>query len=155
MTHAYLHQMYGGRIKPHGKEFQAKILELNIKLDLDITATHSFFSWWRCDGICKKDPLHFYGYLSGIDEEHLFDSNPKGVASHAALCGGTFHKCFEPSSEIMCELRRVKRKRKSLIVANTLQENQCDKKSDNSTSRHEQQPAPKKSRVIRYSTGEE
>lgn len=113
MTHAYLQQIYGNKIKPHGKEFQAKILEINIALDLDITLLHNFLTWWRCDGDCRLKSVFFYGYLSGVDEEQIFDS--KGVERHAKFCGGTFQKAEQPNSEILSELRQIKRKRKSNI----------------------------------------
>lgn len=133
MTHAYLQQLYGNTIRPHGKEFQAKILEINIALDLDITLHHSFLSWWRCDGICRKKDIHFYGYLSGVDEKQVFGSNHKAVEIHKKLCGGTFSRTEEPNSEILSELRYIKRKRKSMIknmIVKAVRPEQVENQSD-------------------------
>lgn len=143
MVHAYLDQQYGGSIRPHGKEFQDKILQLNIALDLDITLTHSFVSWWRCDGKCRRQALFFYGYQSGVDEDHALHSHPKAAKVHQKYCGGTFHKTCEPNSEIFSELKRLKRKRKSMKCEAI----DCVESIDNSISPHDT-----KKRFTRYST---
>jgi hypothetical protein len=158
MTHAYLQQLYGSSIKPHGKEFRAKILEINIALDLDITTHHSYLKWWRCDGVCQKQELHYFGYLSGVDEHQLFASNQSAVKLHERYCGGKFSRTEEPSSEMQSELRRIKRKRKSTTRVVTFivggerdgQVYVCDKKKDDKNlSRHD---APKKLKITKYST---
>ncbi len=59
--------------------------------------------------------MHYYGYVSGVDEKHVFDSHPISVEKHKQACGGKFHACDEPSSEILAELRQIKRKRNSII----------------------------------------
>lgn len=114
MTHAYLQQLCGSSIRPHGKEFQAKILEINIALDLEIPLKHSFLLWWRCDGVCRTKRFYYYGYVSGVDEKIVFGANPQAVEEHAKFCGGKFFPTEEPNSEILSELREIKRKRKSM-----------------------------------------
>lgn len=156
MTHAYLQQLYGGTIRPHGKEFGEKILKINIALDLDITVKHDFLSWWRCDGICRTKDVHFYGYLSGVDEQQVFQTNPEAVKNHAKFCGGTFSKTEEPNAEILSTLRRIKRKRKSMHeIVNVGEIHPCkNAKGDISLKRHN---TPNRKRTIHYATdsGEE
>lgn len=120
MTHAYLQHVHNGNIKPHGKEFKKKTSEINAALKLNITTQHNFLSWWRCDGKCRLLPLHYYGYVSGVDEKKIFDLERKEVKAHKDLCGGNFHQIEEPSSEMLLELRRIKRKRKSMLEEDNL-----------------------------------
>lgn len=54
----------------HGKNFHAKMYEINRLAGTNITVYHTFIDevnsyknhWWRCDGVCK-DRSPFYGFV--------------------------------------------------------------------------------------------
>lgn len=151
MTHAYVHQKYGPLAKPHGKEFKEKIKEINDTLKLNIDTFHNFLSWWRCDGDCRFQSAHFYGYVSASDEAAVFDLRRKGVQIHKELCGGSFHKTTEPNPEMLLEFRRLKRKRQEKFEMKKCRESlghiQCNRCKCDDTKIDSSQ-----SKMIRYST---
>lgn len=120
MTHSYLYQKYGSRIKPHGKEFKSKIKTINEFLNINIPTTHNYLTnWFRCDGEgCRHHPLFYFGYISS-QAQNVYESDSHSCRDflelHAKTCSGTFVKSNEPSGMMMKRIRAVKRREKKMI----------------------------------------
>lgn len=129
MIHAYLQNVHGDTIRPHGKEFKQKTNEINSALNLNIQLKHNFIKWFRCDGSCSHVARHFYGYVSGMDEKKLLNKNREVYKQHALKCGGTFRSINEPDEKTLSNLRRLKRNYKALIE-NEQEEKLCEVSGD-------------------------
>lgn len=103
MIHAwnFVHNIYeenGG----HGKNFKAKMEEINRKAGTNITVYHTFHDevelykkhWWRCDGECRNRKP-YYGYVKRTSNRAP-GKNDFWWNEHQRTCGGTFIKVKEP-----------------------------------------------------------
>lgn len=100
----------------HGKNFLAKMHEINRLAGTNITVYHTFRDevelykkhWWRCDGACKnRGP--FYGFVKRTSNRAP-GKNDRWWADHQAKCGGNFIKVKEPTP--MKKKKAEPRKRK-------------------------------------------
>lgn len=98
MTHAFLY-FEGKPHKPHGREFQQKISEINRILVISIKTSHSYLMWYRCDGKCKDKESSLFGYVSRICTK--LSDDPVTSKSHRLMCGGTFKKTVSPTKELL------------------------------------------------------
>lgn len=111
MTHAFMHQTNIKSVKPHGKEFMAKIREINKKLKLNITARHRYINWLRCDGPCRNLEMNFFGYMSTLDNQ----LSPNQYKPHL-MCGGTFKSVEEPPKDMLkLILKRCKKHKRTKL----------------------------------------
>jgi predicted SprT family Zn-dependent metalloprotease len=103
MIHAwnFIHSIYeenGG----HGKNFLAKMYEINRKAGTNITVYHSFHDevelykthWWRCEGPCRNRKP-YYGYVKRVSNRAP-GKNDSWWAEHERTCSGKFIKIKEP-----------------------------------------------------------
>lgn len=98
MTHAFLF-CEGKVVKPHGKEFQEIIKNLNEVLSINITTKHRYFTWYRCNGMCSNFESYLFGYTAKVCDK----TSPDLIRDekHSVTCGGTFSKTEEPSKEML------------------------------------------------------
>ncbi|CAG9809173.1 unnamed protein product [Chironomus riparius] len=86
----------------HGKNFLAKMQEINRLAGTNITVYHSFHDevelykkhWWRCDGICRTQKPYF-GYVKRTCNRAP-SKNDLWWNQHTQKCGGKFIKVKEP-----------------------------------------------------------
>ena len=86
----------------HGKNFLAKMHEINRAAGTNITVYHTFHDevelykkhWWRCDGICRTQKPYF-GYVKRTSNRAP-SKNDFWWNQHQQKCGGTFIKVKEP-----------------------------------------------------------
>lgn len=97
MTHAWL-SFEPKRVKPHGIEFKQKIQEINKILSLNITTTHQYITWYRCDGICQEFEYCLYGYMSRVANPAVTEVSSR---QHKLTCGGTFKETEKPRKEML------------------------------------------------------
>lgn len=103
MTHAFL-CCDGQAVKPHGKEFQQKVREINEALSINIRTTHRYMTWWRCDGKCRDLETSLFGYVSKVNcDQSDFSQVHK---NHKINCGGTFHEAEEPSKDRLKDIMK-------------------------------------------------
>lgn len=102
MTHASLYfegKILGKFVKPHGKEFQQTIQQLNRALKINITTKHRYMKWFRCDGKCREKELLLFGYVSRLCNKSFSDLALN--ESHQRSCGGTFREVEAPSEALL------------------------------------------------------
>lgn len=104
MTHASLYRegkAVGKFVKPHGKEFQLKIRELNRALSINITTKHRYMSWFRCDGKCRENESCLFGYVSSSVSCLKAAADLALHKCHQTRCGGTFREAEEPAKNVL------------------------------------------------------
>lgn len=101
MTHAFLNPK---RVKPHGKEFQQKIQEINKVLSLNITTTHQYVTWYRCDGICREYEDCLFGYVSRVANPTI--THQVSTRKHQLTCGGSLKETEKPGREVILAISK-------------------------------------------------
>ncbi|XP_070491206.1 DNA-dependent metalloprotease dvc-1 isoform X2 [Chironomus tepperi] len=100
----------------HGKNFLAKMHEINRLAGTNITVYHTFHDevelykkhWWRCDGPCRTQKPYF-GYVKRTSNRAP-SKNDFWWSQHMQKCGGTFIKVKEPEKVEKKKTREVKPK---------------------------------------------
>lgn len=102
----------GKRVKPHGTEFQQKAHEINKALCINITTTHGYVSWFRCDGKCRNLKSCLFGYKSQVSNKSSADLDSK---HHQSTCGGKFKAIDEPSKDLLKKIKKRCKSNKSKV----------------------------------------
>lgn len=118
----------------HGKNFLAKMHEINKQTGTNITVYHTFYDevelykkhWWRCDGACRERKP-FYGYVKRVSNRAP-GPNDKWWKTHQDTCSGKFIKIKEPE-----RAERKKTKTKKQQPATTGKHNDIRKYFPNSS----------------------
>lgn len=104
----------------HGKNFKAKMEEINRKAGTNITVYHTFHEevelykkhWWKCDGPCSKNKP-YYGIVKRVSNRAP-GPNDFWWAQHEKTCGGKFIKFKEPE-----KTEKKKKEKKTLSGSGT------------------------------------
>lgn len=139
MTHAFLQHK---PVKPHGKEFQKKVQQINETLSLNITTKHQYITWYRCDGLCREFESHLYGYVSRVANQKISQTSP----SHEMMCGGTLKQTEKPPREVLDAISKRYRQKKRFTLKN---KPKCNNDKRLSIFRHNR---PSNSKIIEYAT---